>query len=66
MNVLLLPSKETNVSQLTLGFNVIFQVTRRVLTHAYLTLAWVNMRRGILIIYFGNEQKLLGKEQNSR
>jgi hypothetical protein len=23
------------------------------------------MRRGILIIYFGNEQKRLGKEQNS-
>jgi len=23
------------------------------------------MRRGILVIYFKNEQKLLGKEQNS-
>jgi hypothetical protein len=29
-------------------------------------LAWLNMRRGIKVFYFGHEQYHLGKEQNSK
>jgi len=38
---------------------------QRELSHADFTLAWVNSLRDIFRISLGNEQNLLGKEQNS-